>query len=61
MYMTFTFKCKDLGYECSFEYEAKERKDLMPRIKIHYKYAHNVFEMQPDLEKKIDSAIKEKA
>ncbi|MCL5439685.1 MAG: DUF1059 domain-containing protein [Candidatus Thermoplasmatota archaeon] len=59
--MTFTFKCRDLGYDCSFEYEAKERKDLMPRIKIHYKYAHNVFEMKPDLEQKIDGAIKEKA
>lgn len=61
MDMSFTFKCKDLGYDCSFEYEAKERKDLMPRVKIHFKYAHNVFEMAPELEKKIDGAIKEKA
>lgn len=57
--MSFTFKCKDLGYDCSFEYEAEEKKDLIPRIKIHAKYAHNIFEMSDDQLNKVDSVIKE--
>lgn len=59
--MSYTFRCKDIGYnECSFEYEAEERKDLMPRVRIHCRYAHNVFEMKPEQEKQIEESIKEK-
>lgn len=57
--MSFTFKCRDIGYDCSFEYEADVQKDLLPRIKIHAKYAHNIFEMSEDQIKKVESVIKE--
>ncbi len=59
--MSYTFKCSDIGYDCSFEYEAQEKKDLMPRIRIHCRYAHNVFEMKPEQEKQIEDSIKEKS
>ncbi len=58
--MPYTFKCRDIGNDCSFEYEANEKKDLLPRIRIHCRYAHNVFEMKPELEQKVESAIQEK-
>ena len=60
MFMPFTFDCKDIGNDCSFHYEAAQKKDLMPRIRIHCRYAHNVFEMKPELEQKINESIKEK-
>ncbi len=58
--MSFTFKCRDLGNDCSFEYEAEIKKDLLPRIKIHAKYAHNIFEMSEEQLKQVESVIKEK-
>lgn len=58
--MTFIYKCRDLGYDCSFEYEAEVQKDLLPRIKIHAKYAHNIFEMSEEQIKNVESVIKEK-
>ncbi|MCL5437741.1 MAG: DUF1059 domain-containing protein [Candidatus Thermoplasmatota archaeon] len=57
--MPFSYRCKDIGYDCSFEFRAKEKKDLLPRIKIHTKYAHNVFEMSPDMIKKVEDACRE--
>ncbi|MCL5800532.1 MAG: DUF1059 domain-containing protein [Candidatus Thermoplasmatota archaeon] len=55
----FHFKCKDVGYACSYELDQALRKDMMPSIRIHMKYAHQVWQMPEDLEKKINDAIKE--
>ncbi|HIH60256.1 MAG TPA: DUF1059 domain-containing protein, partial [Ferroplasma sp.] len=30
--MTYYFKCKDLGWNCSFENHAEKREDIFPRI-----------------------------
>ncbi len=57
--MAYTFKCKDIGYDCSFEFKAQLKKDLLPRIRIHTKYAHNIFEMSPEMQKKVEDASKE--
>ncbi len=59
MSMTYVYKCRDMGYDCSFEYRAAEKKDLLPRIRIHAKYAHNIFEMSQEQLQKVESVIKE--
>ncbi|MCL4314206.1 MAG: DUF1059 domain-containing protein [Candidatus Thermoplasmatota archaeon] len=51
------FKCRDVGYSCSYELDQGQLKDMMPSIKIHMKYAHQIWEMTKDLEDKINSAI----
>ncbi|MFG1519522.1 MAG: DUF1059 domain-containing protein [Thermoplasmataceae archaeon] len=55
----YLYRCRDIGYDCSFEFEAAEKKDLMPRIRIHTRYAHQIFEMKEEMIKKIEAAIKE--
>jgi predicted small metal-binding protein len=55
----YTYHCRDIGYDCSFEFEATEKKDLLPRIRIHSKYAHQVFELPPEMEQKIEAVIKQ--
>lgn len=56
---TFHYKCREIGYDCGFEFEAHARDDLLPRIAIHSKYAHNIYEMPDDMKKKIQDAIKQ--
>lgn len=55
----FHFKCKDIGLDCSFEADSAERKDLLPKIKMHARYAHGYFDVPEDLLKKIDESIRE--
>ncbi|MCL5441082.1 MAG: DUF1059 domain-containing protein [Candidatus Thermoplasmatota archaeon] len=56
---TFLYKCRDIGYDCGFEFSAHAREDLMPRIRIHSRYAHNIYEMSEETTKKIEAAIKQ--
>ncbi|MEM0158375.1 MAG: DUF1059 domain-containing protein [Thermoplasmataceae archaeon] len=55
----FKFRCEDIGNKCSFETEAGKADDLMPRIKMHAKYAHGIYEISEDLQNKIKAAIKQ--
>ncbi|HLH86390.1 MAG TPA: DUF1059 domain-containing protein [Thermoplasmataceae archaeon] len=55
----FTFRCQDIGNQCSFETEAGKPEDLMPRIRMHAKYAHGIYELSEDLQNKIKGAIKQ--
>ncbi len=56
---TFLYKCRDIGYDCGFEFSAHSRDDLMPRIRIHSRYAHNIYEMTDEMKNKIEAAIKQ--
>ncbi len=55
----FSYKCKDVGFECSWEIDQPTEKDVWGKIKIHNRYAHNQFEIPPEYEEKIKAAIKE--
>ncbi len=57
--MTYYFKCKDLGWGCSFEHHAEKKDDLYPRIRIHFHYAHATNEIDEETLKKIDNVITE--
>lgn len=56
----YVFKCSEAGYECSYEVEGATQEELVPKIKIHAKYAHNMFEVPEDKLEKFKTAIKEK-
>lgn len=54
------FKCSDAGYQCSYEVDGATAEELEPKIKIHARYAHNMFEVPEDKMKAFIAAIKEK-
>ena len=54
------FKCSDSGYNCSYEVDGATSEELVPKIKIHAKYAHNMFVVPEDKLKQFIAAIKEK-
>jgi predicted small metal-binding protein len=47
-----------MGYQCSFEYEGPKPEDILPRIRMHMKYAHQVQELTPEQTEKIKSHFK---
>ncbi|GGM79345.1 hypothetical protein GCM10007108_16990 [Thermogymnomonas acidicola] len=53
------YRCADTGRECSFEYDAGKPEDLLPRIRMHERYAHGHYEIPEDLMAKIKSAFTE--
>ncbi len=57
--MTYYFKCKDLGWNCSFENHAEKREDIFPRIRIHFHYAHATNDIDEETMAKIESVIYE--
>lgn len=54
----YRFACADIGMECGFKTEAKSKEELMPKIVEHAKTAHNITEITPELQKKVEGAIK---
>jgi predicted small metal-binding protein len=54
----YKFACADIGMECGFKTEAKSKEELMPKIVEHAKTAHNITEITPELQKKVEGAIK---
>ncbi len=54
------FKCSDAGYQCSYEVDGATAEELEPKIKIHARYAHNLFEVPEEKMKTFIAAIKEK-
>ena len=54
----YKFKCSDIGMNCSFSADEKNREDLVKKIAEHAKGAHQINEISPELKTKVDSAIK---
>lgn len=54
------FKCSDAGYNCSYEVDGATSEELEPKIKIHAKYVHNLFEVPEEKMNAFKAAIKEK-
>jgi len=53
-----SFKCKDIGMNCSFEATAKTEDELMKKITEHAGRAHNMKTISSDTMGKIKKAIK---
>ncbi|MGP6219974.1 DUF1059 domain-containing protein [Caldiplasma sukawensis] len=56
----YTFRCADIGQNCGFEASGKSVDELMPKIKEHAAKEHNITEVNDELAKKINGAIKKK-
>lgn len=54
----YRFSCSDVGMNCGFTTSAKTTEDLMSKIAAHAKDVHNITEIDPDLKKKVEGAIK---
>ncbi len=53
------FNCRDIGMDCSFSAKAANESDLMEKIKVHAKSAHNMQTIDAATMSKIKKAIKE--
>lgn len=56
----YTFNCSDAGMNCGFQVSDRSRDRLMGKIVEHAKHVHNILEIGPDLQKKLDDAIRKK-
>ncbi len=53
-----SFKCKDIGMDCSFETSAPNEADLEKKIADHARSAHGITSLDKDMWKKIKKVIK---
>ena len=56
--MAYTFKCKDIGFNESFEIKDDNRDELLKLVAMHAQNTHNLKEIPTEIKQKIDSAIK---
>jgi predicted small metal-binding protein len=53
------FKCKDMGMKCDFEVKgAGSREEIQEIAGVHAKRVHNLTSMTPDMQAKMNAAIK---
>ena len=52
------FKCSDIGLQCGFKTEAVSRDELMFSIGMHALKEHNMNEVDPNVLKSIQNAIR---
>ena len=57
--MTKSFKCADVGKDCSWSVELDNIDELMQRIVEHADNEHNIQEIPEELKMKIVSSIKD--
>ncbi len=57
--MTRSFKCADVGKDCSWSVESDNIDKLMQQIVEHADHEHNIQEIPHELKMKISSSIKE--
>ncbi|WP_048161616.1 DUF1059 domain-containing protein [Thermoplasma acidophilum] len=58
--MTYIFRCKDYGFDCSYTLEEERKEDIPPMVKMHFRYAHNIYDFTDDIKNKILEVTKEK-
>ncbi|HII40041.1 MAG TPA: DUF1059 domain-containing protein [Thermoplasmata archaeon] len=53
-----SFKCADLGMDCSFMAKSITKSGLMKKIQAHASEVHKITSIPADLRAKIESAVK---
>ena len=53
-----SFKCADIGMDCTFATKAVTKGGLMKKIQAHASDVHKITSIPADLKAKIESAIK---
>ncbi|MCH7967525.1 MAG: DUF1059 domain-containing protein [Thaumarchaeota archaeon] len=57
--MTKSFKCADVGKDCSWSVKSDNIDDLMKQISEHASHEHNIQEIPEDLKTKVIASIKD--
>lgn len=57
--MTKSFKCADVGKDCSWSVKADSIDELMQQIVKHASHEHNIQEIPEDLKVKVAASIKD--
>ena len=53
-----SFKCADIGMDCTFETKALTKNGLMKKVADHASNVHKITSIPADLKAKIEGAIK---
>jgi len=53
-----SFKCADIGMDCTFAARSLTKNGLMKKVQAHASDVHKIVSIPPDLKAKIESAIK---
>jgi predicted small metal-binding protein len=53
-----SFKCKDIGMDCTFEAKAGNEAEIMKKIGEHASKVHGMKTIPPDVMAKVKKAIK---
>ena len=53
-----SFKCKDLGMDCTWSATEKNEKELLAKIADHARTRHNISTIDDAMMKKVKQAIK---
>lgn len=53
-----SFKCADIGMDCTFEAKSLTKGGLMKKVQDHAANVHKITSIPPDLKAKIEGAIK---
>ncbi|MGC8608971.1 MAG: DUF1059 domain-containing protein [Thermoplasmata archaeon] len=56
--MRYYFRCKDYGFDCSYEIEEEKKEDIVAPVKMHFRYAHGIYDFTDDIKKKVEDTIK---
>lgn len=54
----YRFTCSDAGINCGYTTSSRKREELLSSITAHASNVHNIREMDPELLKKVEDAIK---
>ncbi len=53
-----SFKCADIGMDCTFEAKSLTKGSLMKKVADHASNVHKISSIPPDLKAKIEGAIR---
>jgi predicted small metal-binding protein len=57
--MTKVFRCRDIGFECSFVAQAEAEEELMESVAQHGRTEHGIETISPELRERIRGAIRQ--
>jgi predicted small metal-binding protein len=53
-----TFTCRDAGVDCDQKFQGGTDEEIMKQVKMHALDAHGIGEMSPDMQQKVQGAIR---
>ncbi len=53
----FAFECRSLGNPCEWALRTPTREEIVERIRVHARCAHNLPDLPADVARRVDAAI----